>query len=140
MQQIILFGMYRVYNLLGSRRLISTTDLAKVLRKTHPQEDPRVLKESKVKLFASSVMKSRFPDSGTLASVNLQEVHKHWKQLFEKDAHETAYEEAADPGEQCDGELNSWRNDRIRAEQDRNCRVPQVSAHEAATRLKQGSK
>jgi hypothetical protein len=131
------FVMYRVNFVLG-RRLVSTTELAKILRTVHPQEDPRVLKESKVKLFASSVMKSRFPESGSATSVNVRELHEKWKTLFEKDAHETAYEEAADPGEQCDGELNSWRNDRLRAEEDRNYKVPQVSAHEAATRLKQG--
>jgi len=95
-----------------------------------------VLKEPKVKLFAASVMKSRFPESGK-SSVNVRELHQAWKTLFEKEAHETAFEEAADPGEQCDGELNSWRNDRLRAERDKNYKVPQVSAHEAATRLKQ---
>lgn len=120
-----------------SRRLISTTELAKLLRRTHPHEDPRVLKESKVKSLASSIMKSRFPESG-LVGVNVSELHQTWRTIFEKETHETAFNEAADPGEQCDGELNSWRNDRLRAEQDKTYKVPEVSAHEAATRLKQG--
>ena len=115
------------------RRFISSGELAKLLRRAHPQEDPRVLRESKVKSLASSVIKS----PSTLAGVNMNEVHRTWKSMYEREAHETAYQEAADPGELCDGELNSWRNDRLRAEQDRNYKVPQVSAHEATTRLKQ---
>lgn len=123
---------------LVSRRFISTSELATLLRSAHPHEDPRVLRESKVKSLASSVMESRSPSAGSgLVGVSIAEVHQKWKSLFERATHELAYEEAADPGEQCDGELNSWRNDRLRAEKDRNCSVPQVSAHEAATRLKQ---
>lgn len=123
---------------LVTRRFISTSELATLLRSTHPHEDPRVLRESKVKTLASSVMKSQFPYATTgLVGVSISEVHQKWKSMFERAAHDLAYEEAADPGEQCDGELNSWRNDRLRAEKDRSCDVPQVSAHEAATRLKQ---
>jgi hypothetical protein len=118
-------------------RFISSGDLAKLLRKSYPHEDPRVLRESKVKSLALSVTKGRFNES-ELGAISVRDVHSNWQKLFENDTHETAFEEAADPGEQCDGELNSWRNDRLRAEQDRTYKVPQVSAHEAATRLKQG--
>lgn len=117
------------------RRYISTVELARLLRRSHPLEDPRALRESRIKTFASTLLREK----GDLSKMSIAEVHSQWKALYEAELHDVAYSEAADPGEQCDGELNSWRNDRLKVELDKNHQVPQVSAHEAATRLKRGS-
>lgn len=94
-----------------------------------------MLRESRIKAFASGLVREK----SELSKLSVADVHTHWKALYEAELHDVAYEEAADPGEQCDGELNSWRNDRLKAELDRNHQVPHVSAHEAVTRLKKGS-
>ena len=55
--------------------------------------------------------------------------------MYSTRLHEAAFEEMADPGEQCDGELPSWRDARLRVEADPTTFVPQVSAAEAVVKL-----
>ena len=63
-----------------------------------------------------------------------------WKSLYATRFHDSAFEEMADPGELCDGELPSWRDARLRVEADPTVKVPQVSAHEAVMKLTRGLK
>jgi len=118
------------------RQYSSVTSLAKLLHKQFPKQDPRSLKESRV----GALLKSVSPQSAEAAGTPLAELHAAWKSIYEKSLHESAYEEMADPGEQCDGELPSWTRDRLKSEKDRNFKAPSVSAHEAKTRLLQKSK
>ena len=106
----------------------STTarDLANVLRDKFPNIDPRSLKESRIV--------SLLPHS--VPVVNTSEIHSEWKKIYEKSLHDSAFDEMADPGELCDGELPSWTRDRLRSEHDKDYEAPTVSAHEAKTRLK----
>jgi len=114
------------------QRWISSKELAQILSREFPQIDPRTLRESRIRaLLSTKLIKS---------SVNTGEVHNAWRDLYNEKLHDAAYEEAADPGELCDGELNSWRNDRLKVEMDKSVEVPSVSAHEAKTRLKQASR
>ena len=85
-------------------------------------------------------MASSLSEGAKLTDKNLAEVHTAWKEIYNAKLHDTAYEEAADPGEQCDGELHSWRNERLKVEKDRTHQVPSVSAHEATTKLKMSPK
>jgi hypothetical protein len=102
-------------------------DLAKLLREKFPNIDPRSLKESRIV--------SLLPHATTAVS-NHAEIHSEWKKIYEKSLHDSAFDEMADPGELCDGELPSWTRDRLRAENDKDYEAPTVSAHEAKTRLK----
>ena len=113
------------------RQWSSVREMAKLLAEKYPTQDPRTLRESRLKSLIDTISKSP-------ANVNLSSVHNAWRDIYNEKLHETAYEEAADPGEQCDGELNSWRNDRLKVEKDKDIHIPSVSAHEASTRLKQG--
>jgi|LauGreDrversion4_2_1035121.scaffolds.fasta_scaffold2029858_1 hypothetical protein len=106
---------------------LSSRDIARGLREKFPNIDPRSLKESRVV--------SLLPHSAA-AGANLAEVHAEWKSIYEKSLHDSAFDEMADPGELCDGELPSWTRDRLRSEQDKDYEAPSVSAHEAKTRLK----
>jgi hypothetical protein len=105
---------------------VSVRDLAKSLREKFPNIDPRSLKESRVV--------SLLPKSASLS--NVAEIHSEWKSIYEKSLHDSAFDEMADPGELCDGELPSWTRDRLRSEKDKDYEAPSVSAHEAKTRLK----
>ena len=109
---------------------ISSTarDLAKLLRDKFPNIDPRSLKESRIG--------SLLPKHSPAPVASMAEVHSEWKKIYEKSLHDSAFDEMADPGELCDGELPSWTRDRIRAEIDEKYEAPSVSAHEAKTRLK----
>ena len=118
-----------------SRRWISNREIAKLLVSRYPDQDPRSVREAKVKSFIAPLITE---EECEIASI--RDIHTSWKSVYEARLHDTAFEEAADPGEQCDGELNSWRNDRLKAEQDRNFKAPSVSAHEAATLLKRSKK
>ena len=115
------------------RRFISTLEVAKILSREYPTQDPRSLKESRVRVLARYVIRSR-PGG---AAVDIAKVHETWKDLYDAQLHETAFDEMADPGEQCDGELPSWTRDRLSVEKDKNYVVPSVCAHEASLRLKQ---
>jgi Fe-S-cluster formation regulator IscX/YfhJ len=119
-----------------SRRWISSREIAKLLVRRYPDQDPRSVREAKVKSFIAPLITEQ--QESEIAS--MRDIHNSWKSVYEARLHDTAFEEAADPGEQCDGELNSWRNDRLKAEQDRNFKAPSVSAHEAATLLKRSKK
>lgn len=127
---------YMLRNAILPRWIKSTPrDLAKLIMSQNPNVDPRSLREAKVKTLLHS-----FVDENEAMKVAVSEIHDKWKLLYEAQLHDTAFEEAADPGEQCDGELNSWRNDRIKAEIDKDFKAPSVSAHEAATFLDKRSK
>ncbi len=106
---------------------MSVRDIAKSLREKFPNIDPRSLKESRV----LSLLPKTAPVS------KLSEIHSEWKVIYEKSLHDSAFDEMADPGELCDGELPSWTRDRLRSEKDKDYDVPTVSAHEAKTRIKQ---
>jgi Fe-S-cluster formation regulator IscX/YfhJ len=111
------------------RLFSSTHSIAKQLYKKYPQQDPRAIKESKV----ATLLKELGPDA-TNSTTDLASLHSAWKSIYDKSLHESAYEEMADPGEQCDGELPSWTRDRLRSEKDKDFQAPQVSAHEAKVR------
>ncbi len=113
------------------RRSISSKDAARLLDRNLPKEDPNFLKESRVKTF----MRALIPAAST--ELNCCDVHSHWKKFYNNRLHESAFEEMADPGEQCDGELPSWTRDRLKAEKDKSFTAPSVSGHEATVRLKQ---
>lgn len=122
-----------------NRRWISSREIAKLLISKYPNQDPRSVREAKVKSFIINPLLPKISESD-IDEIPISEVHQKWKLLYEARLHDTAFEEAADPGEQCDGELNSWRNDRLKAEKDKNFKAPSVSAHEAATLLKRSKK
>lgn len=121
-----------------NRRWISSREVAKLLISKYPNQDPRSVREAKVKSFINPLL-PKISESN-IDEIPISEIHQKWKKLYEARLHDTAFEEAADPGEQCDGELNSWRNDRLKAEKDKNFKAPSVSAHEAATLLKRTKK
>jgi hypothetical protein len=106
-------------------RCASSADIARLLANKYPSQDPRALKESRIQTFLSAL------PADTVQDIKIASVHSAWKDIYEAKLHDTAFDEAADPGELCDGELNSWRNDRLRVEKDKNASVPSVSAHEA---------
>lgn len=114
--------------LITTRRWISSTQLARLLANKHPTIDPRSVKESKLAALVGEV---------TDEKIKSKEVHAAWKTEYDTRMHDSAFDEMADPGEQCDGELPSWTRDRLSVEKDKNFNVPSVSAHEASTRLKQ---
>jgi Fe-S-cluster formation regulator IscX/YfhJ len=122
-----------------NRRWISSREIAKLLISKYPNQDPRSVREAKVKSFIINPLLPKISESD-IDEIPISEIHQKWKLLYEARLHDTAFEEAADPGEQCDGELNSWRNDRLKAEKDKNFKAPSVSAHEAATLLKRSKK
>ena len=122
-----------------NRRWISSREIAKLLISKYPNQDPRSVREAKVKSFILNPLLPTITESD-IDEIPISEIHQKWKLLYEARLHDTAFEEAADPGEQCDGELNSWRNDRLKAEKDKNFKAPSVSAHEAATLLKRSKK
>lgn len=92
-----------------------------------PAEDPGKLKLAKV---------ARLLNEKSIQAARAEGVLAEWKFLYERHAHDSAYEEMAEPGELCDGELPSWRNARLSVERDPTLSVPDVSASEAAMRLK----
>jgi hypothetical protein len=121
--------LYNRFPLSIQNRLISTTELARLLDKTHPKEDPNFLRESRIKSLAKPLT--------NFSPIDFHRVHSEWKSIYNARLHDTAYEEMADAGEQCDGELPSWQRDRLRVEKDKTADIPSVSAHEATVRLKQ---
>jgi len=117
--------------LIFRRRTNWTPDsLATLLDSSLPNEDPGAIKSPAVDKLCRQLMPA-LP-----SSLPLVEIHNTWKTLYLKRMHETAYEEVANPGELCDGELPSWRDARLRVEQDPTAQIASVSAHEAATKLK----
>jgi hypothetical protein len=112
-----------------SFRLFSSSpySIAKLLYNKYPQQDPRSIKESRVSTLLSNA-------GVELGDTDIGALHAEWKSIYEKSLHETAFEEMADPGEQCDGELPSWTRDRLKSEKDKDFQAPQVSAHEAKVR------
>ena len=116
------------------RRCISSFEVAKLLVRQHPQEDPRSLRETRVKAFSDSILQKQ---DKSITDLNITEIHQAWKEIYNAQLHDTAFDEMADPGEQCDGELPSWTRDRLSVEKDKDFNVPTVSAHEASVRLRQ---
>ena len=112
------------------RRLCHIDDVVKIaqlLDAAYPNEDPDSLKPRAIEemLHKQKIPK---PDVAVLK--------EEWKKLYMQRIHETAFEETANPGELCDGELPSWRDARMRVEEDATVKVPSVSANEAARKLK----
>lgn len=116
--------------LLLQRRFMTVAEAAKLLSRKFPKEDPNFLREAKVVWYCKQVLTPS-------ASPDIPSIHSQWKKLYNAQLHDSAYEEMADPGEQCDGELPSWQRDRKRVEEDKTVDIPSVSAHEATVRLKQ---
>ena len=103
--------------------------IASRLLDAFPAEDPGKLKPAKVERLLKS-------QAVTLDRSSVDAVLEQWKFLYERHAHDSAYEDMADPGELCDGELPSWRNARLSVERDPTFIVPDVSASEAAWKIK----
>ncbi len=103
--------------------------IADSLFEQFPTEDPNKLKPAKLERMLKNTA------AGTDKSA-MVEVLRQWRILYERNAHDSAYEDMADPGELCDGELPSWRNARLSVERDPTVVVPDVSASEAALKLK----
>jgi hypothetical protein len=106
--------------------------LARRLDEAAPDKDPASLKLAAIKSLANSLPLPQALDR----EIDFAQVQKAWNEMFLKRMHDSAYEDMADPGELCDGELPSWRDARLRVEADPKADVPSVSAHEAATKLR----
>lgn len=117
-------------------RRISSRQLGRLLLQEHPTVDPRSVKPSRLVTLTKKIMQSR----ASSETPDYEKVLDAWKSEYNKQMHDSAYEEMADPGEQCDGELPSWTRDRLSVEKDKNFNVPSVSAHEAITRINQKKK
>ena len=119
---------------LASMLLISfNSSIVELLANEYPKTDPRSIKAARVQLLSATALVKQ-GDSST--EISVEDVHAAWRMEYDSRLHETAFDEMADPGEQCDGELPSWTRDRLSVERDPEFNVPTVSAHEAATRLK----
>ncbi len=107
-------------------------DISEIILERNPTIDPRTLKISKLKSLCQEINKSEISEPNTK---DLERIMSEWKLKYENQLHESAFDEVANPGELCDGELPSWTRDRKRVEQDKDAKVSTVSGHEAATRL-----
>ncbi|EEQ98787.1 hypothetical protein Pmar_PMAR023324 [Perkinsus marinus ATCC 50983] len=56
--------------------------------------------------------------------------------MYERRLHDAAFDEAADSGEQCDGELHSWRKDRMDTEKDPSKVVPDLASAQSVQRAR----
>lgn len=106
---------------------IDVAKTARILDDAFPNEDPATLKPRKIKEFLEKM---------NIQSEDVATIKEEWEKLYLHRIHETAFEETANPGELCDGELPSWRDARLRVEKDPAAEVASVSANEAARKLK----
>ena len=100
--------------------------IAKYLDEKFPTEDPSAVKPSRLKKLYKDDLQKDAAD----------QILAEWRRLFEARLHDTAYEDMADPGELCDGELPSWEHARLSVEQDPSIQVPYINAHEATIESK----
>lgn len=108
----------------------SASSIAALLDEKFPNRDPsRITVEALDKVVYSELVMR-------VERSQLESVLAEWRRMYEKRLHDAAYEDMADPGELNDGELPSWRDARLRVEADPSVVVPDVSAREAANKIK----
>lgn len=105
-----------------------------MINKKFPNEDPRGVQNRRI---PSLVKKTEFEVSGGPPTADqLSVVKSLWLEMYERRLHDAAFDEAADSGEQCDGELHSWRKDRMDTEKDPSKVVPDLASAQSVQRAR----
>ncbi|KAF4668269.1 hypothetical protein FOL47_003124 [Perkinsus chesapeaki] len=114
------------------------TVIAKAINKKFPNEDPRGVQDRKIPQLVRKMdleVSGSNPEPDQLATVK-----SLWLELYEKRLHDAAFDEAADSGELCDGELHSWRKDRMDTERDPSKIVPELASAQSVQRARKAER